>query len=353
LNENSSTQFPLSGSYEMDNYANVVHNARLTSAEIANLWSSYMQYTMLRCVMKYFQAIATDDAISNLVTEFQDRIEKRINGAIELLTMAQLPIPFGFSDSDVNVDAPPLFSEAFLVYYMRNELRTSLTFNSLNIQMSTRPDVRDFYSACVESTIRLNNKVTDLLISRGIIGKPPTIAIADKVEFIKEPGFLAGFIGEKRPLLAIELAHLYFNALRNDIGHTLILGFRQVASSEEVRRYMEKGINLCDGFIDAMSSKAMEDQISFTFVPDNGITTSTISPFSEKLMMFQVSVLIAYALGIYGVSLAASTRHDLAKTYAQMMIECGQYSEQGVKIMTERGWLEEPPQVPNWEALTH
>jgi len=351
LNDNLSSTSPQGSSQEGTNYLNIEHSPRLTTSEIAQLWTSYMEHTMLRCLWTYFIATTKSSVLKEIEIETLDRIEKRIRIITGFLETENFPIPIGFSDSDINIDAPPLFSETFLVHFLRTELKTSLTFNTLNIGMSTRPDIRDFYSACVESTIRLNTKVTDFMLSEGILSKPPTAAISDENQSIKDPGFLAGFIGEKRPLLAIELAHLYNNSLENSIGRILLTGFKQVAPSPEVQEFMGKGIQLCGNFIDTMSAKAMEDQIDLTFTHDIGVTTSTISPFSEKLMMFHVTVLTSKAIGQYGVSLAASMRHDLAKTYAQMMIESAYCSKQGIKIMMRNGWLEEPPQVPNREKL--
>jgi len=351
LSDNRSSTFPQGNSQEVTNYLNIEHSPRLTTSEIAQLWISYVEHTMLRCQWKYFLATTKSPYIREIESETLERIEHRIRIIAGFLEMDNFPLPIGFSDSDINIDAPPLYSESFLLHFLRIELKTSLSFNSLNVGMSTRPDVRDFFSACVESSIRLNTKVTDFMLSEGILAKPPTVAISDGIQFINEPGFLTGFIGEKRPLLAIELAHLYNNALSNDIGRILLAGFKQVAPSKEVQKFMEKGIQLCNDFVDTLSAKAMNDQIYLTFTHDTGVTTSTITPFSEKLMMFHIAVLNAKAIGEYGVSIAACMRHDLVKTYSQMIIEAGQYSEQCAKFMMRKGWLEEPPQVPNREML--
>jgi len=351
LNEILSSTFPQNSSQEGTHYLNIEHSPRLTTTEIAQLWSSFMQYTMLRCQWKYFLATTKSPVIRDIESETLDRIEKRIRIITEFLERDNFQVPVGFSDIDINIDAPPLFSETFLLHFLRTELKTSLNFNSLNIGMATRPDIRDFYAACVESSIRLNIKVTDFMLSEGILSKPPTTDFPDGIEFINKPAFLAGFIGEKRPLLAIEVAHLYNNALSNDIGRILLMGFKQVTPSQEVQKFMEKGIQLAGDFIDTLSAKAMEDHINFTFTHDTGVTTSTISPFSEKLIMFQVTVLNTKATGEYGISIAASSRHDLAKTYAQMIVESGQFAEQGTKIMMKHGWLEEPPQIPNREVM--
>ena len=351
MNDNLSSASPQGSSQEAANYLNIEHSPRLTASEIAQLWTSYMEHTMLRCQWKYFIATTKSPAIKEIEIETLDRIEHRIRIIAGFLEMDDFPIPVGFSDNDINIDAPPLFSETFLLDFLRLELKTSLTFNTLNIGMSTRPDVRDFYAACVESSIRLNTKLTNYMLSEGVLAKPPTVTLADGIEFVSKPGFLSGFIGEKRPLLAIELAHLQHNVLANDIGRILLAGFKQVVPSQEVQNFMEKGIQLCDDFLHTLTAKAMEDQINLTFTHDTSVTTSTIVPFSEKLIIFQVTVLNTKAIGEYGVSIAASLRHDLTKTYAQMMIEAGQYGEQCAKFMMKKGWLEEPPQVPNREVL--
>lgn len=351
MNDNLSSTFPQKNSQELVNYSNIEHTPCLTSSEVAQLWNSYMEHTMLRCIWKYFMATTNSSAIRELEFETLQLIEKRIEIISGFFKKDNLPLPMGFSDSDINIDAPSLFSDTFLLHFLQSEFKTSMTFNSLNIGMSTRPDVRDFYTACEEATIRLNAKVTDFMLSEGILVKPPAVPISNGIEFIKESGFLAGFIGERRPLLTIELAHLFNNALENDIGRILLTGFKQVAQDKEVQKFMQKGIQLCGDIVDTLSAKAMEDQINFAFTNDTGVTTSTIPPFSEKLMMFQVTVIITSAIGMYGVSMASGMRRDLLKTYAQMMFEAGQYTEQGAKIMMDKGWLEEPPQVPNREEL--
>lgn len=40
--------------------ASVVHNARLTVSEIAQLWATFMQYTMMTNVFSYFERTVQD-----------------------------------------------------------------------------------------------------------------------------------------------------------------------------------------------------------------------------------------------------------------------------------------------------
>ncbi|MNP27271.1 hypothetical protein D3C76_1201700 [compost metagenome] len=86
---------------------------------------------------------------------------------------------------------------------------------------------------------------------------------------------------------------------------------------------------------------------------DGEISASLISPFSEKMMMFHVSALIASAIGQYGVSISSSPRKDLVLEYSRLAAEIMQYAEEGTMLMIRKGWLEYPPQSVDRRKLTH
>jgi hypothetical protein len=71
---------------------------------------------------------------------------------------------------------------------------------------------------------------------------------------------------------------------------------------------------------------------------------STVSPFSDKLMMFHTRVLSLASIANYGTSIAASSRHDLAVTYSRLLMEFGHYGDDGSNIMIQNKWMEQPPQ---------
>jgi hypothetical protein len=257
----------------------------------------------------------------------------------------------GFTEQDVNLSAPPLFSEMYVVHYIRDLLRLSLTLNSLNLNMATRPDIRDFYTTVLESTIRLNTKITDFMLAKGVLPRPPFITLSQNVEHVHKTSFLTGFLGEKRPLLTIEIAHLYHNALANETGKALLLAFRQVSANKEVRDYFTRGMQLSDSIFSKLIQLAREENVNFSFIRDEDITDSTTAPFSDKLMMFHVYLMNSIGAGMYGVSGAVSARHDIMKMYAQFMLEVGLYAETGAKIMMANDWMEEPPQILDREKL--
>ncbi len=59
-----------------------------------------------------------------------ERSQTRANFAYNAFKKENIPIPMGFTEQDVNLNAPPLFSEIYLVHYLRNMIKISLTLNS-------------------------------------------------------------------------------------------------------------------------------------------------------------------------------------------------------------------------------
>lgn len=76
---------------------------------------------------------------------------------------------------------------------------------------------------------------------------------------------------------------------------------------------------------------------------ESDVSSSTVSPFSDKLMMFHVTGLIASSMGAYGVSMSMSLRHDLGIHFTRLIAEIAHYSDDGANIMIKNNWMEQPP----------
>ncbi len=84
---------------------------------------------------------------------------------------------------------------------------------------------------------------------------------------------------------------------------------------------------------------------------DSAVTDSKASVFSDKLIMFHVSAMIAAGIGNFGMAMAASPRRDIGLRYASLIPEISMYAEDGANIMIKHGWLEEPPQTDDREKI--
>jgi hypothetical protein len=327
------------------------HDAKLTSAEMGVLWSQYLADTMSICVFKHFLQHVDDANTRSLIEHSLQLAQGHIQTITQLFNQENFPIPVGFSDADVNLTAPRLFSDTFYLNYINGMAKIAMITYSAAVASSSRRDIRDFYGACITESNALLNNCEDVLLAKGLFVRPPSISTPDKIDFIKKQSFLTGFFGERRKLNAIEITSLYMNIQRAALSKALIIGFAQIAQFQKVRQHMERGKEINTKHIKIFTDILTQDDLPAPMTWDSDATDSTTQTFSDKLMMFHLGTLTATAIGNYGIATGASLRHDLALTYTRLMAEAGLYHEDGANIAIENGWLEEPPMADNRKEL--
>lgn len=75
------------------------------------------------------------------------------------------------------------------------------------------------------------------------------------------------------------------------------------------------------------------------------MTTSTFSPFSDKLMLFHKMDMFSMKMRAFGNSVAVNGRHDIGLLYTKSFMKVGAFVEDAAKIMIEKGWMEQPPKA--------
>ncbi|MBD2869420.1 DUF3231 family protein [Paenibacillus arenilitoris] len=331
------------------------NHIRLTSSEIGTLWATYMSDTMAKCLLSHFQRNVDDSEIAAIVELAMTITEKHLEVLKKLFEDESFPIPTGFTDEDVQPDAKRLYSDTFYLYYIKNMSRVGLATHAMSYTMSSRADIRAIFRENLNQTEVLDQQVTEVLQSKGLYIRPPYIEKPESADFVDSRSFLSGGFfgfGDKRPLTAIEIAHLFANAQTNGLGNTLLLGFSQVARSEAIRKYLKRGLEISTKHIKIFTDLLRNENLPVPMTWDSDVMNSTEAPFSDKLMLFHVSLLVAAGTGNYGLAAAASPRKDVAANYVRLAAEIGTYAEDGANLMIDNGWLEEPPQAANRKELT-
>jgi hypothetical protein len=327
------------------------HNIRITSAELANLWNTYMNDSMAVCVLQYFLEKVEDTQIQSVVEYTLELSKKHIRKMTDLYNQESHPIPRGFTKEDVDVKAPRLFDDSFFLYYIKQMARIGIGAHGLALSLAARSDIRSFYEECSQDAHRLDHKATQLLLSKGLYVRAPYTSLPEKVEFVQKQGFLGDLLGSQRPLLAMEITHLYANIQTNALGRALLMGFSQVAKLKEIRHYMVRGRDIASKQIEVLQTILNESHVKAPMTWNDTVMESTISPFSDKLMMFHVSAITSVGIADYGASMSISLRKDITAAYVRLLAEGGKYAEDGVNIMIEQGWMEQPPQAADRNAL--
>ncbi len=114
---------------------------------------------------------------------------------------------------------------------------------------------------------------------------------------------------------------------------------------------MLRGKELSQKYVDIFSNFLIKEDLPAPMSWDSAVSDTTATVFSDKLIMFHVSAMIAAGIGNFGMAMAASPRRDLGMKYASLIPEIALYAEDGAKLMIKHGWMEEPPQADDREQL--
>jgi hypothetical protein len=328
------------------------NNIRLTAPEITSLWTQYMFETMSICFIKYALEHIDDKDIHKIYKTALKLSESHVQQIIVFLNEENYPIPKGFTQEDVNVHAPRLFQDPLYLYYIYIMSLQGLTGYALSVGTSIRSDLRKYYIACNTETMLLYDTIMDTLLTKGLFSRPPVITPPEKSDFVKHQSFLTGWFGERRPLTGMEIGDITFNMNKMNLHVALKVGFSQVAASDKVRKYIKRGMEISNKHIGTFITIFSEEKLNSPVSWQSLVTDSTITPFSDKFMMYQVQLSTQLAIAFYGAALSVTSRRDLALQYGLLTAELANYGEDGTNLMIDNGWLEEPPRATDRRALS-
>jgi hypothetical protein len=318
----------------------------LTSAEISQLWGTYMGDSSQVCILSYFLNVVEDKEIKTIIEDACNSAQRHVLKIKDMFSEEGQAIPHGFKIAeDVDTSAPRLYSDSLMLEYLHQFGRIGLRTHSVNLSLATRKDCTEFFKQCLSDADRLYEMAKDLQVAKGIYGKSPLIKTSQEVDYIKHQNFLAGFFGVKRPLTAPEITSLYANFQRNSLGSGILIGFSQVAKASDVIKYFTRAKEIGEKHCEIFNSYLKEYNFLDPIFWDSQVTENTHHVFSDKLLMFVVSTLTAASMGFYGLALGTSFRRDLGTVYNRLLLETQLLAEDGANIMIENGWLESPPKV--------
>lgn len=318
----------------------------LTSSELANLWSSWMESSIKEQFVRYFLKTTEDRDTIQILNYTMDIAKKHIKLMTEIYTREKHALPIGFKDEDVHPEAPRLFFDSAILSFIEDLAKTRLDGYSSALQTSSRTDIRKYFTECVNDAAEIYNRSVSALLSKGMYVRPPYIPIPKTVEFAKDKSYLSGYLGKRKSLNCIEISHLFDYMHRNFIRVALLKAFSQVTNAEDMRKYMEKGIDLSIKHIEIFSSILKQNDLPISMPWEEGITDSKVAPFSEKIMLQHIRSSTTLLIVNYE-KVVALVRHDLSVELTKLASELLIYLNEGIKLLIDKGLYEEPPQIEN------
>lgn len=325
---------------------------KLTSAEISCLWGTFINDTMVNCVITHFLETADDPEVK-MILEKALRVAKSHMHSIEaILLKEKIVVPHGFPvKKHVIPYAPKLFSDIFYLQFVLQLARFGITSHTTAFTLSAREDIRQLYSDFMDDTSQIYNHTVDFMQTKGVFVQMPNMTYPHDVDYVDEKKFLTGWFGRRRALLGMEVTHLVANAINNEVGKSTCIGFSQVAEEQVLRDYFLRGKHVCSHLLSSIHEVLEDSDVPAAMSGDQNVTNSTSPPFSDQLMLYIVGVLSNLGIASYGTGISASMRRDIVSMYLGFMSKAGSYGEDGMNLMIERNWMEKPPQFDDRDKL--
>lgn len=184
---------------------------------------------------------------------------------------------------------------------------------------------------CVE----LYNKSTELGLSKGIFIRAPQVEVPKQVQYIKSHKIMSDFYGEKRPLLAKEITHIFGLVFTNIMSIALTTGFGQVSKDKKISKCFFEGKDLASKKHAELATVLMNEGISIPSTHESFATDSTESPFSEKLMLIHTLMMAQTGISSMGMAIAQSARGDLQAKYVKFIAEIMNYTKHCTDILID------------------
>lgn len=321
------------------------HNIQLTTPEIAALWTTYIQNSATMCFYKHFLQHVEDSEIEHVLKESL-YLEERYNEEIrKIFTKESLPIPDAFSDKDVNLEAPPLYTDLFALSFAYRVGQMTVPHYATVLTKIARSDVVAFFSECLKTSTKHYKHALNLMLAKGIYDRPPKIPYPKKVQYIQDQQTILGtWFGDKRPLNVMELGEIFYVIERNYIGMIMLIGLIQVMRDQEIKVYLEKGKNLAEKQVDVFNKVLKKEEHLGNIPVSMEVTDSIVSPFSDRLILFLITTTSSAGLFLLAYAMSTSMRKDLNMHYSTIMLDVAKYGEEGLEMLIKRGWMEQPPQ---------
>jgi hypothetical protein len=324
---------------------------KLTAGEVSELFNAYLANSAAGCQLSYFLKKSGDPdirAVAEFALNLSQKTVKQIAGIFKIVNH---PTPKGFSEKDVNLNAQKLYTDNFMLTFIRFMARFELVNYCEARSSSMHIIVRHFFNETIIETMKLFDMADDLLLSKGLYAKEPSIPTPNRIDFIKKQSFLNGFFGDKRPLNANEINRLYLSFQRNSLGKAFLIGLSQGTKDKELLNYLIRGKELSEKHMEVMGSFLKKEDLPVPTSLDSEVTASTEQVFSDKLVAFLVGGSAGLGPEITGTSLSKVMRRDIALAFSRLMGEVALFAEDGMKLMIDREWFERIPEAIDREEL--
>lgn len=318
----------------------------LSAAELSNIWSAYMENSMLAVMFQYFYELVEDKNIKEIVKEFLNNSEKNLEFLKGFFKMENMEVPHGFNNDDIKLGTPKLYSDVSVLFICDSIIKLRFFVYPCALNDSLRKDVREFFSQNTDISKSIQDDLVSLMLSMGIYPRPPQVTVEKQADYIENKKYLKGLLGKTRPLNVAEITNLN-RLLQNALfSRELLVSYAQIASEKDVSQYFVKGKDLAQSIYEDTRNILEKEDLTVSISGSFKCSESTVPVFSDRIMMF----FLLTCLGVqcfYNASqgITTSLRTDISSGFARFAASMAAYFHEGIELMMEKGYLERFPQI--------
>jgi hypothetical protein len=327
---------------------------QLSSSELGALWMTYQSTSASLLMYDLMKEKTIDKEAQNILTSYISEAQNVKNEIVKVFNSEKAVIPMGFDERDVIREATPLFDDIFNIMYLRQIIKLNFQHSAIFSAMSYMKEVHDIFKLNYDIADKYYVMTTNYLLGKGVLSRPPYVAMPKQVEFIEDKNYMSGFniLTDKRSLNTIEIGYINEAIGANVFGMQLMTGFAQVAKENEVKKYFIQGKELSKKMVSKLSEILLQSDIQPPSTWAGKATDSTNPPFTDKLMMYITSLISSSAMAFNVLGTTYSMRSDLQLKLGLISKDVFQFSKEGAEIMIKHRWMEEPPQMEDRNQLT-
>ncbi|CAM4479463.1 DUF3231 family protein [Paenibacillus tarimensis] len=323
----------------------------LTASELGYLWTGTAINDMTSWFLRVLHQHAADVEIKQLLASALQMTNEFIDIRKQLLTDDNYTLPLGFGASDVRFEAPVLFTDRFMLQYLKIAIRFGLEFHSKSLALAARTDVRECFALSITKSVQLVQQIKELLLQKGMFWRTPSLPSGESPEVIQKRSYLNGWFGDTRSLNSMELANLYDTMEMLALMESLCMGFAQTSEAKDAKQLFLKGRSIARDQFHSLSKVLLKDNLPIPPTFEAEISDSTINVFSDRLMVCHIAGYFGSIITQAGYSLGSSMKHDLVKLYTTLIGEVGIFAEKITSYLIDNEWLDKVPGAVDREAL--
>jgi hypothetical protein len=331
-----------------------INGIPLTSSEVTFLWSTYMLESKCKQIYTHAAKCCADKDILDFLQTALLLSSSHIGDISAIFNTVNHPIPEGFTDKDINIDAQKLFSDKIMLRTLKGFTGFSIGNYGMALGSSARSDVRGLFKSSLLSAIELLDKIDTVSIEKGLFERTPVIPVPKEVEFAEKESIMGRIIGHSRPMNVAEISEVYNAGAMLATCEAQFLGLSQAVKDDSIKAYILRANDLCREQYKRIKGILGEENLPTPSVLSNEVLNSSEPPYSDKLSIFFTIAEIRTLLSMYSAARLLLIRKDIHLNFVELEGEVLLLAKEGMDVMTSKGWYEEiPKNVERKDLVLH